>query len=56
MGKAATDWVDFEAAYQKTDWWKYKDLPALESNNRGNAYRIFLEMEQSQFKNDQPAK
>jgi glyoxylase-like metal-dependent hydrolase (beta-lactamase superfamily II) len=55
MGKAAEDWVDFNAAYERTDWSKYKGMPAFENNNRGNAYRIFLEMEQSQFKKEKPA-
>ena len=55
MGRAAEDWVDFDAAYQRTDWSKYKDLPAFEENNRGNAYRIFLEMEKSQFNAGRPA-
>ena len=50
MGKAAEDWIDFDVAYDRTDWSKYKDLPAFDANNRGNAYRIYLEMEQSQFK------
>jgi hypothetical protein len=54
MGKAVADWVEFDAAYDRTDWSKYKDLPAFADNNRGNAYRIFLEMEQSQFKADKP--
>ena len=31
MGKAAEDWVDFDAAYQQTDWSKYKDMPAFEA-------------------------
>jgi glyoxylase-like metal-dependent hydrolase (beta-lactamase superfamily II) len=55
MGKAAKDWVDFNVAYEQTDWSKYKNLPAFDANNRGNAYRIFLEMEQSAFKTDKPA-
>jgi glyoxylase-like metal-dependent hydrolase (beta-lactamase superfamily II) len=50
MSKAAAEWIDFDAAYQQTDWSKYQSLPAFDSNNRGNAYRIFLEMERSQFK------
>jgi hypothetical protein len=29
-------------------------MPAFASNNRGNAYRIYLELEQSQFKADKP--
>jgi glyoxylase-like metal-dependent hydrolase (beta-lactamase superfamily II) len=49
MGKAVENWADFEAAYEQTDWSKYENIPAFSSNNRGNAYRIFLEMEQAQF-------
>jgi len=52
MAKAVQDWVDFDAAYAQADWSKYKDMPAFAANNRGNAYRIFLELEQSQFKAD----
>ena len=50
MSEAVANWVDFDTAYNSTDWSKYKDYPAFESNNRGNAYRIFLELEASQFK------
>lgn len=50
MSDAVANWVDFDTAYDATDWSKYKDYPAFESNNRGNAYRIFLELESSQFK------
>jgi glyoxylase-like metal-dependent hydrolase (beta-lactamase superfamily II) len=56
MGKAAEDWVDFDTVYTRTDWTKYKDFPAFDANNRGNAYRIYLEMEQSAFKTDKPAR
>jgi glyoxylase-like metal-dependent hydrolase (beta-lactamase superfamily II) len=52
MTKAVQDWTDFDAAYEKTDWSKYLDMPAFAANNRGNAYRIYLELEQSQFKTD----
>ncbi|HVV40619.1 MAG TPA: MBL fold metallo-hydrolase [Nitrobacter sp.] len=52
MAKAVQNWVDFDAAYAQTDWSRYKDMPAFANNNRGNAYRIFLELEQSQFKAD----
>jgi glyoxylase-like metal-dependent hydrolase (beta-lactamase superfamily II) len=54
MGKAAADWDDFDTAYAHTDWSKYKTMPAFDANNRGNAYRIFLEMEQSEFKPGRP--
>jgi glyoxylase-like metal-dependent hydrolase (beta-lactamase superfamily II) len=52
MRRAVEKWVDFDTAYAQTDWSEYRSLPAFESNNRGNAYRIFLEMERSQFKVD----
>jgi glyoxylase-like metal-dependent hydrolase (beta-lactamase superfamily II) len=50
MAKAVSDWVDFDAAYQATDWSRYAKLPAFGSNNRGNAYRIYLELQSAQFK------
>jgi len=52
MAKAVQDWTDFDVAYQQTDWSTYRDMPAFAANNRGNAYRIYLELEQSQFKTD----
>lgn len=54
MIAAVQSWTDFDAAYAKADWSKYRDIPAFASNNRGNAYRIYLELEQSQFKTDKP--
>jgi glyoxylase-like metal-dependent hydrolase (beta-lactamase superfamily II) len=52
MAKAVQNWTDFDVAYEATDWSKYRDMPAFAVNNRGNAYRIYLELEQSQFKAD----
>jgi hypothetical protein len=49
MGAAVESWTDFDAAYRQTDWSKYAGMPAFDANNRGNAYRIFLELEKSQF-------
>lgn len=49
MEAAVESWTDFDAAYRATDWSKYEALPAFEANNRGNAYRIFLELEGNQF-------
>jgi glyoxylase-like metal-dependent hydrolase (beta-lactamase superfamily II) len=54
MAAAVQNWTDFDVAYGQADWSKYRDLPAFASNNRGNAYRIYLELEQSQFKSDKP--
>lgn len=50
MQKAVENWTDFEAAYVQTDWSKYKDVPAFASINKGNAYRIFLDLEAKNFK------
>jgi glyoxylase-like metal-dependent hydrolase (beta-lactamase superfamily II) len=52
MAAAVQGWTDFDVAYEATDWSKYRDMPAFAANNRGNAYRIYLELEQSQFKAD----
>jgi glyoxylase-like metal-dependent hydrolase (beta-lactamase superfamily II) len=49
MRQAAADFVPFEQAYQATDWSAYEDMPAFEASNRGNAYRIYLEMEAASF-------
>ena len=58
MQKAVDNWTDFDAAYKATDWSKYAGIPAFEANNRGNAYRIFLELEAGQFgkSEDRPAR
>jgi len=56
MQKAVDNWTDFDVAYKETDWSKYKSMPAFDANNRGNAYRIFLELEAGQFKDSQPAR
>lgn len=45
MRVAVANWTDFDAAYRSTDWSVYKNLPAFDASNRGNAYRVFLEVE-----------
>lgn len=49
MGEAVSNFVPFEQAYEETDWSQYKDMPAFDASNRGNAYRIYLEMEAASF-------
>jgi glyoxylase-like metal-dependent hydrolase (beta-lactamase superfamily II) len=49
MGEAVSDFIAFDQAYAKTDWSRYEDMPAFDASNRGNAYRIYLEMEAAQF-------
>lgn len=45
MGDAVAQWTEFDAAYKATDWGPYKAIPAFGASNRGNAYRVFLEIE-----------
>jgi len=49
MGDAVQRWTDFETAYRNTDWSAYRNLPAFEATNKGNAYRVFLDMEKAAF-------
>jgi len=49
MGKAAEELIPFDEAYARTDWSAYEDLPAFKASNRGNAYRVYLEMEAASF-------
>lgn len=45
MGEAVEDMLDFEEAYQNTDWSQFEGYPAFEEANRINAYGQFLLME-----------
>lgn len=45
MGEAVAQWTEFDAAYASTDWGAYQSLPAFAASNRGNAYRVFLNLE-----------
>lgn len=49
MSRAVSSWTDFNTVYQQVDWSKYRDLPAFDAINKGNAYRVFLEMEAEMF-------
>lgn len=50
MGKAARELVPFEEAYEKTDWSKYRSMPAFGEANRLNAYNQYLRMEAESMK------
>ena len=39
----------FAQAYDSTDWSAYAHMPAFDASNRGNAYRIYLELEPQYF-------
>jgi glyoxylase-like metal-dependent hydrolase (beta-lactamase superfamily II) len=45
MGKAVDELVPFEEAYARTDWSRWKKLPAFHEANRPNAYNTYLLME-----------
>lgn len=46
MGEAARELEPFEEAYARTDWSRFRGLPAFEQANRINAYGTYLLMEQ----------
>ena len=56
MRKAVENWVEFDDAYKATDWNGYNDMPAFKASNRGNAYRVFLEIEAESLSSDKSAK
>lgn len=45
MGEAARNLVPFDEAYEKTDWSKYRTMPAFNEANRVNAYNQYLRLE-----------
>ncbi|MEJ2309145.1 MAG: MBL fold metallo-hydrolase [Gammaproteobacteria bacterium] len=45
MGQAVDDFILFDEAYEAADWSEYESMPAFDASNRGNAYRIYLELE-----------
>jgi len=49
MGVAVEELNDFADTYNTTDWTKYKNVKTFSAANRGNAYRVFLEMESEMF-------
>jgi glyoxylase-like metal-dependent hydrolase (beta-lactamase superfamily II) len=49
MKKGLQDLTPFDQTYKETDWSKYRDMPAFDASNRGNAYRIYLELEPEMF-------
>jgi glyoxylase-like metal-dependent hydrolase (beta-lactamase superfamily II) len=49
MKKGLKDLNSFEETYNSTDWSAYEKMPAFKASNRGNAYRIYLELEPEFF-------
>jgi glyoxylase-like metal-dependent hydrolase (beta-lactamase superfamily II) len=54
MGRAVAELDTFDDAYAKTDWSRFKGLPAFEPANRINAYGTYLLMEQEALKERKP--
>lgn len=46
MGRAVAELESFDEAYARTDWSRFRSLPAFEQANRINAYGTYLLMEQ----------
>lgn len=46
MGRAVAELEPFDEAYARTDWSRFRSLPAFESANRSNAWGTYLRMEQ----------
>lgn len=46
MRRAVADFLGFDEAYARIDWQGFADLPTFDVANRGNAYNVFLQMEQ----------
>ena len=55
MGNAVAQRMEFDDAYRQVDCTPYRDLPAFNASNRGNAYRIYLEIEADTLAADAPA-
>jgi len=49
MGAAVEQLDSFDMTYRNTDWSQYKNAKTFTAANRGNAYRVFLEMEAELF-------
>lgn len=50
MGEAVANLEPFDEAYAKTDWSRYRDVPAFDAANRINAYGTYLLLEQETLK------
>ena len=54
MGRAVADLETFDDAYAKTDWSRFRSLPAFDQANRINAFGTYLLMEQEALKAGKP--
>lgn len=54
MGRAVAELESFDDAYAKTDWSRFKGLPAFDNANRLNAYGTYLLMEKEALVGGKP--
>jgi glyoxylase-like metal-dependent hydrolase (beta-lactamase superfamily II) len=54
MGRAVRDFEPFDDAYARTDWSRFRRLPAFDQANRLNAYGTYLLLEQEALKEGRP--
>jgi glyoxylase-like metal-dependent hydrolase (beta-lactamase superfamily II) len=54
MGRAVRQLETFDEAYAKTDWSRFRSLPAFEAANRINAFGTYLLMEQEELQAAKP--
>ena len=54
MGRAVKDLEPFDEAYAKTDWSRFRSLPAFDNANRINAYGTYLLMEKEALAGGKP--
>ena len=47
MRRAVADFLPFEEAYARVDWRRFTNLPTFNAANHGNAYNVYLQMEQA---------
>ncbi len=46
MGRAVADFQSFDNAYAAVKWERFAGLPAFAAANHGNAYNVYLQLEQ----------
>jgi glyoxylase-like metal-dependent hydrolase (beta-lactamase superfamily II) len=54
MGRAVRDFESFDDAYSRTDWSRFRSLPAFDQSNRLNAYGTYLLLEQEALQQSRP--
>jgi hypothetical protein len=45
MARAVDEMLDFDEAYARVDWSRFRTMPAFDAANRRNAFNTFVMME-----------